>query len=145
MEEKTYKKGRKMPKSYEVSFDNKTRIVKVQIAGLATHTELCIIREEAFKLCQEKGCSKLLIDLLHLNTRQSSIYDCFYFGESVAHIPLGVWIAHVMPIDDKTREDVKFTSIVETNRGVLAKNFETVEDAKKWLHDSAWKEPKATV
>jgi len=58
---------------------------------------------------------------------------CFIFGESVAYTLPTVLIAHVLPTDAKSREDVRFTSTVEANRGRSTGEFETIKEARKWL------------
>jgi hypothetical protein len=110
-------------------------IVTVRISGMATHDDHCAARNEAWRVCQQKHSSKLLIDLRKLNTLRSSTLDCFSFGESLAHATPRLRLAHVLPNDAKSQRDVKFTSAVEANRGVLTREFETIDEAKNWLLD----------
>jgi hypothetical protein len=58
---------------------------------------------------------------------------CFSFGEKVADSMRHLRLAHVLPGDDKSKADVRFTSTVEANRGILSREFDTVEKAQQWL------------
>ena len=118
---------------FEVRFDEVDGIVKVRVSGLATTEDHETARDEAFRLCRETGCSKVLVDLRELNTGHSTTAGCYAFGTSVAQEPTAVRFAHVMPADVKSREDVEFATTVEANRGVLTRDFETVDEARRWL------------
>ncbi len=122
-----------MTKRYEVSFDNKVGVVTIRVVGPATHEDHCNARDEAFALCRTNGCSKLLVDLRELSTEGSSTANCFSFGESLANFPQYLRLAHVLPRDIKSKQDVKFTSTVEANRGKDTGEFESIEEARKWL------------
>jgi hypothetical protein len=118
---------------YEVSFDKIERIVKVRVSGPATRDDHFSARNEALRLCQENRCSRLLVDLHELNTEHVSTGGCFTFGESVVRSLPGIRLAHVLPKDARSREDVKFTSTVEANRGGLVREFDGIEEARGWL------------
>lgn len=124
-----------MKSPYKVTFDQKKGIVVVQVSGKVGHEEHCAARDEALALCQEKGCTKILIDLRTLNTIRSSTTDCFAFGKSLAQVSPRLRFAHVMPVDAKSKQDVRFTSTVVVNRGAASQEFETVAEAVKWLAD----------
>jgi hypothetical protein len=118
---------------YKVSFDETDRIIKVQVFGLAAHADHCAARDEAWKFCRENECPRILVDLRKLNTERSSTVDCFSFGQSLAQSSPGVRFALVMPKQAKSKQDVKFTTTVEANRGVQVQTFDTIEEARKWL------------
>ena len=120
---------------YEVSFDKIDRIVEVRVSGLATHDDHCAARDEALRLGQENRCSRLLVDLRELDTTRSSAMDCFTFGETLARSSPGVRLAHVLPKEARSREAVRFTSIVEANRGGLVREFDSFDEAREWLLD----------
>ena len=122
---------------YEVAFDASDMTVTVQVSGEATHEEHCAARSEAVLLCQEEHCSRLLVDLRGLNTARSSTLGCFDFGRSFPQTSPPIRLAHVLPRDAKSRADVAFTSTVEANRGVSSREFETVDEARKWLLEGA--------
>lgn len=122
---------------YAISFEMPDMIVTVRVSGEASHDEHYAARDEAMRVCQEKHCSKLLVDLRELNTAHSSIIDCFSFGESLAQIAISLSIAHVLPKDAKSKADVRFTSTVEANRGITSREFETIDEARKWLLEKA--------
>ncbi len=118
---------------YSVSFNKDDGIITIRVSGKVHHDEHFAAYEEALRLCQEHMCSRMLVDLRELNTSRSSTVGCFLFGESVAKASTCLRIAHVMPADAKSKEDVEFTSTVEANRGVLTGMFETIDEAKNWL------------
>jgi len=119
--------------SFIISFDPNDGIVTAKVSGKATHDEHYAARDEALRICRENDCINLLVDLRELLTDRSSAMDCFAFGESFAQMSPKARIAHVLPIDAKSREDVKFTSDVCANRGLLTREFETVDQARSWL------------
>ena len=121
---------------YEVSFDEDQGIVNVRVSGTATRDDHYGARDEAFWLCQQNGCSKLLVDLRELDTSGISTTGCFTFGVALSKTAPEVRIAHVMPANDKSSEDVEFTSSVAANRGKSTGEFKTVEEARKWLNES---------
>jgi len=123
---------------YKVSYDEQNHIVLVQVSGKATHEEHLSAQKEAFRLCKENKCSAMLVDLLNLNTEKSSVTGCYEFGESLAqgNVSPVTRIAHVMPKDSKSIEDVQFTTTVAANRGRITGLFKTLEQAKQWLLDS---------
>lgn len=122
-----------MTKPYMVSFDEDTGIIIVRVIGNATHEDHCAARDEAIQLCLSNKCSNLLVDLRELSTERSSTMTCFAFGESLAEKSQHFRIAHVLPRDVKSVEDVKFTSTVEANRGIITEEFENIEEARRWL------------
>lgn len=123
---------------YKVSYDEQNNIVLVQVSGKATHEEHLSARKEAFRLCRKNDCSAILVDLLNLDTEKSSTTGCFEFGEALAHgdISPTTHIAHVLPNDLKSVEDVKFTATVAANRGRITASFDSAEQAKQWLLES---------
>jgi hypothetical protein len=116
-----------------VSFDEEKGIIMIRVIGSATHEDHCAVRNEAVRLCKSSRCSKLLVDLRELTTERSSTMDCFSFGESVASVPQHFRVAHVLPRDAKSAGDVRFTSIVEANRGKITREFGSIEEAEQWL------------
>jgi len=117
----------------EVSFDQQNRIVTVRISGESTKEDHLNARDEALKICQKTGCSKILVDLRGLEMMDVTVFGCFKFGESVSMNSPHVRIAHVMPEDAGIRENIRFTSTVEKNRGKGTGEFETLEEARQWL------------
>lgn len=122
-----------MTKPYSISFEKDMGIVKAIVSGKPSHEDHCTLRDEVIRLCQHNQCSKLLVDLSELNTERSSTVDCFSFGKSLPLLSPGLRIAHVLPIDAKSKEDVRFTSTVEANRGVICREFEDIVEAMKWI------------
>lgn len=118
---------------YNVSYDNNDKIVIVRISNIATIDDHFAARDKAFHLCKENKSSLILVDLRDMTFNDMTTLDCFTFGESFAKPFIGLRIAHIMPKDAKSRSDVRFASTVESNRGNLTGEFETFEEAKKWL------------
>jgi hypothetical protein len=121
---------------YSVSFDDKDGIVYVTISGPAVKDDHYAARDEAFQLCQDNTCSRLLVDLRDLDARAVSVMGCFTFGEALAKSSLHLRIAHVLPTDTKSAAHVIFTSTVEANRGKSTGEFKTIEKARQWLLDT---------
>jgi hypothetical protein len=59
--------------------------------------------------------------------------DCYAFGETVAGIKQRICIAHVLSKNPEARQNIRFTSDIEVNRGKMTREFDKVEDAKAWL------------
>lgn len=119
---------------YKVSFDKSDGIVSVIVSGIATKEDHYAARDEAFKLCRGKKCSKVLIDLRDLHAENYSTMECFTFGESVVLKAPSVRLAHVLPKNIESREQTRFTSNVEANRGLHTNEFTTIEEARDWLN-----------
>jgi hypothetical protein len=119
--------------SFTVSFDPDARIVMVKISGTVSPQDHHAARSEALRACRENNSRKLLVDLRELNTGPSSVMDCFAFGESFPLLSPMACIAHVLPTDEKSKKDVRFTSNVSANRGLLTGDFETIDQARSWL------------
>jgi hypothetical protein len=118
---------------YSVTLDEKEGIVRVALSGQLTHADHCSVLDEVLRIHQAAGASRILVDMRELDTVRSSAMDCFSFGESLAKKMPSVRIAHVVPVDTKSRRDVRFTSTVEANRGVVSAQFETLDEAEGWL------------
>ena len=118
---------------YRVAFNATTGIVTVKIKGLASRQDHYSARDKAFNLCRVRHCVKILVDLSELKNKSSTTLGCFEFGKSVARSTSIVQIAHVLPHDSDTQKDVKFTSVVEFNRGKITRDFNTVKAAENWL------------
>jgi hypothetical protein len=118
---------------YTASYREEDGIVHVRVWGEATHDEHAAAREEAVRLCTVNHCSRMLVDLRELSTRRVTTLSCFSFGEAMAQESRGLRLAHVLPEEARSREDVRFTSTVEANRGVSSREFDSIDDATAWL------------
>ena len=121
---------------YEVALDIGNKIVMVHVSGQATIDEHIAARKQAFQLCLKKMYNRMLVDLHDLDTQGvASTIGCFEFGESLADVKMtqDLRIAHILPEQTRSRSDVEFTSTVAANRGRLVAEFQTLEDARKWL------------
>lgn len=120
---------------YEVSYNEKNKIVLMQAFGMVTHDEHCAARRQAAQLCRENKCTRIVADLRKLDTEKSSTQDCFDFGKSIVkeNVPLSTRMAVVLPIDLDSIKDVQFSATVAANRGRPIVQFKTMKEAKKWL------------
>ena len=120
---------------FEISYDEKDGIVLARVFGMATHDEHLCAQEEAFKLCNEHKSSGILVDLRDLDTKKSSITNCFKSGEFIALMsrPRMIRIAHVLPTDSDSERKVHFTATIAKNLGQDTEEFSTIEEAKQWL------------
>lgn len=119
--------------TYTVSFDETIHIISVTVCGKTTPDEHSIMHSEIIQLCKEKHCSSLFVDLRELNTSLHSFPDFIIIGESLAKALPGLRVATVLPKNSKSKADIEFTATVAANRGVICKEFENIDEAKKWL------------
>ena len=122
-----------MPYVVSVEGTDANAIVSVRVFGLAAHDDQFSARDEAFRVCKERHCSRLLVDLSELNAAQTNFMDCYDFGKSLAQAPFGLRLAHINPTDIKSREHVMFTALVAANLGMNGKDFEKKDEARTWL------------
>lgn len=119
--------------TYRVFVDEGGAILNVSVSGRAGKAEHLAACDEALRLCQEGGYLRLLVNLSDLDTEGISIANCFEFGESLARTTPRLVVANILPKNAKSRQDVLFTSTVAFNRGLTTKEFDTAEEAKRWL------------
>jgi hypothetical protein len=130
---------------YTVSYDKSDNLVILTISGTDTYKDWCKARDEALGLCDEKHCSRLLVDLREFQNNRPSVFECFFFGQALSRARLPFYVAHVMPIDITVREDIRFISTVAVNRGVTINEFESIEKARTWLLDEIGRPIKVNV
>jgi hypothetical protein len=118
---------------HSISLDEEKNIIQVTVSGEVDHDEHCIVREDVIEAVHKSKPVGVIVDLRELIVAQDKMIDCYAFGESIAKKLRGFRIAHVAPSDMRTRQFVKFTSIVESNRGVITAEFETIGEAQEWL------------
>jgi hypothetical protein len=120
--------------AYTVSYKEE-EFVLVSVMSPCTKDDHYNALDQALKLCEQKECSRLLVDLHDLNTETFSTAGCFTFGKKMAERTKYNYlkIAHILPSEQRSKEDVIFTSTVEANRGKTTREFETMEEAKEWL------------
>jgi hypothetical protein len=118
---------------YTVSYDKKNKVVRIQVFGIDEVDDHYSARDEAFQLCKKNKCAKLLVDLSKLDIKLRGSFGCFLFGKSVIKKSPDIKIAHVLPLDVATRDDIKFIQIAESSQGGYCREFDTVDDALNWL------------
>jgi hypothetical protein len=123
---------------YEVSYDKEDNIVLLRAFGMVTHEEHEAARRQAAQLCRENECTRILANLLELDTKKSSTQNCLDYGEALAkeNISFSTCIAVVLPTDLDSNKDIQFVTTVAANRGRPTFQFKTVEEAKEWLRQA---------
>ena len=119
--------------SYHSAYDEQARIVRVTASGEVGKGDHYAAWNAALLLCRQHSCNKLLVDLRALSVNCFTVMECYDFGEAVSSTPDSICIAHVLPLSPKVRENVQFASDVQANRGKTIGDFETIEEAAKWL------------
>jgi hypothetical protein len=118
---------------YTVSYDEKSGVVRIQVFGVDKVDDHYSARDEAFELCKKNKCAKLLVDLSKLDIKSRGTFGCFLFGKSVVKKSPGIKIAHVLPSDVSTRNDIKFIQTAESTQGGCCREFDTINEALHWL------------
>jgi hypothetical protein len=119
--------------TYSVFVDKDNAVVNVSVSGRASNAEHLAARDEALRMCREGGCLRLLVNLSDLDTAEMSTINWFELGESFARAKPRVAIANILPKNAKSRQDIRFTSTVASNRGLTSREFDTAEEAENWL------------
>ena len=118
---------------YNVSYDKKHGVVRIQVFGMDKTEDHYSAFDEGLQLCKKNHCSKLLVDLRKLDINIRGSFGCFLFAKSVVEKSPGIKIAHLLPSDVSTRDDIQFISAVESKQGGCSREFEKMEEALNWL------------
>ncbi|MBN1847991.1 MAG: hypothetical protein JW932_05345 [Deltaproteobacteria bacterium] len=119
--------------SYQILLHEKDGIVQVTFSEPAIKEDHYAALDSAIQLCNEKKISKLIGDFSNLDSSTLSTMDVFSLGKLLAKAKQVFHIAHVFPKHSKVRENIRFASNVESNRGKITREFENVKDAIIWL------------
>lgn len=122
-----------MTDTFHTSYDDGAEIVLVRSVGGVSYERHVELLEQAVRLCQQRGWSRLLFDLRELTTPGIRAVDCFAFGERLAAIPQHLRVVNVLPSDDKAAHDLRFAGIVAANRGRPVREFVDLDAARSWL------------
>ena len=120
---------------YNVSYNKKNGVVRIRVFGVDKVEDHYAAFDEGLELCKKKKCSKLLVDLRKLDIKIRGSFGCFLFAKSVAEKAPGIKIAHVLPLETSTRNDIDFISTVESTQGGCSRKFEGLEEALNWLRE----------
>ena len=119
--------------SYTIDYDKKMNIVVLKHHGIAVPEDHYNAKNEVQRMCREKNCSRLLVDLRDLTGEKVTIIGCYEFGENLAEKLRNIKIANVLPEESAFTEEVSFISTVAVNRGVTIEVFKDADLALKWL------------
>ncbi len=125
--------------SCEFTIDETNAILEVRVHGTLSFEELCASRSEAARILQERHLQRLLVDLRDLRpSGRIGTQQCFEFGASYreAGIPTSTRIAHVLQRDPAKMDNVEIITTVAFNRGVIVREFDDVDAARRWLLES---------
>lgn len=121
---------------YELSIDDRHRIVEIRFSEKTEHSEHLKARDEILEICRIRNIHKILVDARELVIDlRPSVMELFDFGVSWAEKARGMsnLLAGVLPRDSTTRENVRFGDTVASNRGFVSRAFDDIEEAKAWL------------
>jgi hypothetical protein len=125
--------------SCEFKIDEVNAIVQVCVHGTLSFEEQWAARSEAAHILQERHLQRLMVDLrdLQLGSRVST-QEGVGSGASDREvgIPTSTRIAHVLQRNPARLDNVKFTTTVALNRGVVVREFDDVDAARRWLLES---------
>jgi hypothetical protein len=90
-------------------------------------------RKEAAQIMKEKNLKLLLADLTPIESIHFSSVELFKFNKNHYDVlPAGTKIATVLR-ESISKEAIKFTENITSNRGIHFKVFSDYEKAKEWL------------
>jgi hypothetical protein len=121
---------------YHITTDEANGIVQVTVSGIISYEEEQAARLEAARILNEKHFDRLLVDLTELKSGgKVTTTECFDFGStySKSGFPPNIHIAHVLPIDPVKKSNIEFVTTVALNRGIFAKEFNSIDAASAWL------------
>lgn len=121
---------------YELSIDDRHRIVEIRFSEKTEHSEHLKARDEILEICRVRDIHNILVDGRELIIGTcSSIMELFEFGVSWAEKARGrsLLLAGVFPKDPTTRQQVTFGDTVASNRGFVSRTFQDIEEARAWL------------
>ena len=116
-----------------------TQIIETKIQGNITLSEMKEIFAEAVRIAIEKDTFLFLSDFREatINLSVMEIYDLPKILSNIA-IPMGVnanRFRRAIVFSQQNFSDSRFAENVTANQGQLAKFFQDVDEAKKWLSE----------
>lgn len=121
---------------YRTTVDATHGVVELRLFDALSHDEHVAARKELIDTCRDRRIRNVLIDARDLIVpRDASFMDLFDFAESWPDVAGGmrVMVAGVLPRDADTRKQVMFGDTVASNRGLLSRAFDSMEEARAWL------------
>ena len=121
---------------YRTTVDATHGVVELRLFDALSHDEHVAARKELIDTCRDRRIRNVLIDARDLIVpRDASFMDGFDFAESWPDVAGGmrVMVAGVLPRDADTRKQVMFGDTVASNRGLLSRAFDSMEEARAWL------------
>ena len=113
---------------YKVKLDAENQLLRVQfsIDSTVENWKSALIQIE--RLSEEAGIRRVLVDI-RKQTDQANTMELFDFGSQLPR-----YIAFAV-LCDIHHEDYYFIESVAKNRGITGKNFDSEQDAIKWLNN----------
>jgi hypothetical protein len=121
--------------SYELNLIDE-EIIYLRFSGESDSSEHEQSRDEAAKICREKGLARVLVDMSAQTAFMASeTMDLYKFGESFVKgsFPRQACIAVVADPTVPVGRDVNFVITVARNRGFRVQLFQDQEEALQWL------------
>ncbi|MBU8922073.1 MAG: hypothetical protein KOO63_09670 [Bacteroidales bacterium] len=114
----------------KVTIREDLQIIQVDSYGDVNAEDLKKSLETVFKIRQEQGLTRVLVDA----TRETSLPSTprvFEFGSQLAELLRGMKFA--LATSPETDRDLRFLVTVAINRGAQVSVFDSVDDALVWL------------
>jgi len=124
---------------YEISIDDPHGIAEIRLAREMSHGEHLQARDELFEICRARRLRKILVDARDLAGKPPSTFELFDFGASWARLGRetpALLVVGVLPRDAAARNWWQFGETVASNRGLVTRTFDDVEQARAWLRDA---------
>ncbi len=105
-------------------------IIEIKSYGVVSKND---IKESIAKIKQinnEIGINKVMVD----TTKQESMPGTMGIFDIFTIFPRDFKVAVLTNEGQLTSEDIHFIETIAHNRGIMIKEFSSIEDAKEWLH-----------
>ena len=123
---------------YSVCYNELQHVIETRYHGVLPIEEIVAELEESHALATEKGCFNYLADA---SDAEFDFEPSQLFGMPALQEGMGgdrhMNVAIIPPPDARGREMVEFYTTFASNRGFACQSFDSIEEAKTWLRNSA--------
>ena len=116
---------------YELYYDSAIECVILHVNGTVNLDRIRIIAPEVARLCEEKGCRRLLNDMSKANIH-ISVLDAYNSPRIMAESGISQVIKRALVLPPSFKES-EFLITVTHNRGHDIMAFTDIQKAKEWL------------